>query len=82
MICTWYSRWVRQPVLHRCFRFADWFQRPEEDRGAGTGFRIVNGLGLTAANVGDELFTKLVLPEGMPILRQIGVDDWRVRFQR
>ena len=35
----------------------------------GTGFRIANGLGLTAAHVGDELFTKLVLPEGMPIPR-------------
>jgi len=36
----------------------------------GTGFRIANGLGLTAAHVADELFTKLVLPEGMPIPRQ------------
>lgn len=36
----------------------------------GTGFRIAPGLGLTAAHVGSEFFTKLALPEGMPIPRQ------------
>src|SRR5437867_3307894 len=36
----------------------------------GTGFRIGPGLGLTAAHVSAEFFTKLALPEGMPIPRQ------------
>lgn len=36
----------------------------------GTGVRINPGLGLTAAHVATEFFTKLALPEGMPIPRQ------------
>jgi hypothetical protein len=36
----------------------------------GTGFRIAPGLGLTAAHVANALFTRLALPEGMPIPRQ------------
>lgn len=36
----------------------------------GTGFRVAPGLGLTAAHVANELFTKLALSEGMPMPRQ------------
>lgn len=46
------------------------FNDQEKIEVPGTGFRIAPGLGLTAAHVANEFFTKLALPEGRPLPRQ------------